>query len=178
MRRPAALMTAILLVTGTAAFAAALSAGDRGYLRNNFSLAPDSTILQGLTAAEQDRLHGLINDASFRERPEALRDNVADFLFDAYMRQCSIWSLSHGSPACPPPADPRLAPGKELADRRCNACHLFGTSEAPPFFKLARDKALTEQRIADAVAHGHAMSPISLQPGEVRALFAYIGSLK
>lgn len=168
----------VTLVVASAALAAPLTASDNRYLEDRYGLAPDSDTMKGLSADEQARLHDLINDPTLKAYPYTRDENVADFLLSAHLRECSAWWLAHGGPECPPTADASAEPGKEIADRRCNSCHLFGLPEAPSFRTLAKEGKLDERSLADALAHGHAMSPISLQPQEIKDLMTYIRSLK
>lgn len=176
--RPTILAAAVMIMVASAALAASLTQSDHRYLRDEYGLAPDSELIKDLSAAEQAKLHDLINDPALKAYPATRDNNVADFLFEAYMRECSAWALSHGGPQCPPTSDASAEPGKEIADRQCNACHLFGTTNAPSFRKLAREGKLTEQGLADALGHGHEMSPIALPPAQIKALMVYIQSLK
>ena len=178
MTRPLFLVPVVLLLAAAAAWAASLGDEEYRYLHDRFALSPNSELLRSMTPQEQGRLHDLIDDRAFRDRPNTRDWTVADFLYDAYVRQCSVWALSNTAPQCPPAANAASQPGKEIADRQCNACHLFGTAEAPAFFKLARAEALSAQQLTDALLHGHQMSPISLSASEVGALLVYIRSLK
>ena len=178
MARARILAVAVMMMTASAALAAALTESDNRYLRGEYGLAPDSETIGDLSVDERAKLHDLINDPSLKAYPATRDHNVADFLFHAHMRECSVWVLSHTWPQCPPTSDASAEPGKEIADRQCNVCHLFGTIDAPSFFKLAREGKPTEQELADTLAHGHAMSPITLEPAQLRELIVYIRSLK
>lgn len=178
MVRATVLAAAVMTIAASAALAAALTERDYRYLQDEYALAANSEMIRDLTVDEQAKLHDLINDPSLKQYPVIRDHNVADFLFEAHMRECSVWALSHTGPQCPPTSDASAEPGKELADRQCNACHLFGTFAAPSFLKLAREGKLTEQRLADALDHGHAMSPITLPPAQIKELIIYIRSLK
>jgi hypothetical protein len=74
--------------------------------------------------------------------------------------------------------DERLKPGWQIAERQCIACHLTGTTTAPSFFRLARSGTVDEKRLEDALSSGHAMSPITLDPQQLRDLAFYINSLR
>ncbi len=178
MLRGMVLAGVVVLVVAPAALAAPLTDSDNRYLEDRYGLAPDGETMKGLSADEQARLHDLIEDPTLKEYPNTRDQNVADFLLSAHLRECSVWWLSHGGPECPPTSDASAEPGKEIADRRCNSCHLFGLPGAPSFRTLARAGKLDERGLADALDHGHAMSPISLQPEEIKELMAYIRSLK
>jgi len=167
----------LLLIAG-AATAASLTDNDLHYLSTQYGMTESADIIRGLSDAEQAKLHALIIDPIAKQNPKTRDHNVADYLFEVHMRQCSEWALTHGGPECPPTADANAEPGKEIADRQCNACHLFGTFEAPPFRKLAVAGTLTEKKLADALGHGHAMSPITLAAAQLSDLLIYIRSLR
>ncbi len=176
--RPTILAAAVAMLVASTALAASLAANDQRYLEQEYGLAPDSELIGGLSVGEQAKLHDLINDPSLKAYPFTRDNNVADFLFEAHMKECSVWALSHGGPECPPTSDASAEPGKEIADRQCNACHLFGTADAPSFRKLAREGKLTDQGLAHVLEHNHAMSPITLPPAQITELMVYIRSLK
>ena len=94
------------------------------------------------------------------------------------MRTCQSWQLSYPGQDCPEVTDDRVRPGWRIADRQCNACHLTGTTDAPSFFKLAQRGSWNEQKLADILAAGHAMSPITIGSPQLRDLAIYINSLK
>jgi hypothetical protein len=170
-------LVAIMMAAGPA-LAAKLTPSDDRYLQSEYGLSPDSEIIKDLSADEQSKLHDFINDPAFRQYPSIRDHNVADFLFTSHMRECNVWALSHGAPDCPPTSDAGAEPGKEIADRQCNACHLFGTMDAPSFHKLAADGKLNAQGLADSLSHGHSMSPITLPSAQISELIVYIRSLK
>ncbi len=172
------LAATIAIIAAGAAHAAGLTQRDYRYLQDGYGLTADSEMIKDLAVEEQAKLHDLINDPSLKDYPHTIDHNVADFLFTVHMRECNVWSSSHGEPECPPATDASAEPGKEIADRQCNACHLFGTMDAPSFLQLAREGKLSEQSLADALDHGHKMSPITMQPTQVRDLMIYIRSLK
>jgi len=178
MPRALVLAIAVTMMSTSAALAAALTESDYRYLGEEYGLALDGETIRDLTVDEQAKLHDLINDPALKASPYTRDQNVADFLFAAHMRECSVWALSHGGPQCPPSSDASAEPGKEIADRQCNACHLFGTPAAPSFFKLAREGKPNQQALADVLDHGHTMSPITLTPAELQELIVYIRSLK
>lgn len=180
---PSALFAALMVGMASAAMAASLTQADFRYLEGTYGVASSGNLIRSLSADDRATLHALINDASLKSPTTGefgpTRDyNVADFLFAAYMRECSVWELSQSAPPCPRSADAQAEPGKEIADRECNACHLFGTLSAPPFIKLARAGKPTEEALAEALARGHSMSPILLRADEIKAVALYIRSLK
>jgi hypothetical protein len=168
---------AALTLTAGAAPAATLSDADYRYLQDKYGLTAKSEELADLTPDEATKLHDLIDDPAMKDYPFTRDNNVSDFLFTAHIRECQVWSLAHGSPECPPVADAKVEAGKEVADRRCNFCHLFGTENAPTFRQLARAGKLDEPTLAADLDHGHFMSPIALAPDDIKALLVYIKSL-
>lgn len=158
--------------------AAGLTDDDRGYLKNAYGPEIGLEIVDRMTADEQAKLHDIINGPLAKDYANIRYDIVADYLFVARMRQCEAWSAEHSDQFCPPPADPAARPGQEIADQQCNACHLFGTSRAPSFRTMAKSGTVTEAKLADATSHGHQMSPITLSPEQIKALAAYIRTLR
>lgn len=165
------------VIAGTAA-AAGLSDGDYRYLKSEFGFARDGFVLANIDAAEQARLHDLINDPNAKGYPQIRNLNVADYLFNATMRTCQSWQLAHRGQDCPVVTDARAKPGWDVAQRNCNACHLTGTTDAPSFYKLSLRSGWTADKLAAAIASGHTMSPISLEPQQIQDLANYIASLK
>jgi len=178
LARATILAVAAVMMAASAALAAPLSDSDNRYLRDEFGPALGSDMIKDLSADERTRLHEIINDPYLKSYPYARDHNVADFLFGVYMRGCSVWALSHTGPECPPASDAGAEPGKEIADRQCNACHLVGTMDAPSFYKLVKEGKLSEQELTAALDHGHMMSRINLSPAQISELIAYTHSLK
>jgi len=176
-RRLAAMALAASLLMPRPGVAAGLDDSDGKYLRSHFGT--DATAyVDKLADREKAKLHELINDPNYKDYPEIAADNVAQFLFEAHTRYCGNWHESHAAQLCPPPADPALLPGKEIAERSCNTCHLYGTIETPSFYRLAQQGGLTAERLATSLASGHRMSPITLAPDQVESLTRYIRSVK
>ncbi len=178
MARATILAVAAVMMAASAALAATLSDSDNRYLRDEFGVALGSDMVKDLSADEQARLHAIINDPSFKPYPQSQAYNVGNFLFGVYMRRCSVWALSHTGPECPPITDAGAEPGKEIADRQCNACHLVGTMDVPSFYKLVKEGKLNEQELTAALDHGHMMSRINLSPAQLSELMVYFRSLK
>ncbi len=174
------LLAPLLIATAIAtAGAAGLTDGDYGYLRENYGIGKASWGIAGLQADEAARLHALINDPTFTARPLIRDDNVARYLYD--VETCGTWQPTRPGDACPRvfhSASAAAEHGYAIAERNCHACHLTGTTAAPSFYKLSRRGGWDEAHLAEAIGHGHAMSPITLQPDEIRALAAYIAALK
>ena len=161
------------------AAAAGLTGADYGYLREHFGIRNDSAGIARLEPAEAATLHATINDPAFASHPVARDDNVARYLYE--VETCGTWQPTHQGEACPRvfhSTDPAVEHGYAVADRNCHACHLTGTTTAPSFYKLSRMGGWDAAKIADALGHGHAMSPITLQPQDFHDLAAYIATLK
>lgn len=168
---------ALTLVAGSA-IAASLTHADFQYLRSEFGVQEGDELLADISPADAQGLHALINDPAWKDFKAVRHDNVADRLFSIHMRQCQTWAPSHPGQECPPVADQKAEPGHQIADRECSACHLFGTTAAPSFYQLARQGGWTAEKLSDALKRGHQMSPMILQPDQVRDLATYIESLK
>lgn len=167
---------ALLLGSTGLAMAAELTPADYRYLLSEYGLAHDSDVLTGMTQAERTRLHGLIYD--LRNDRTRRDDVVRNRLYDAYARECRAWAQGHNGEDCPPASDRTVEPGKQIADRICNQCHLFGSGMAPSFFSLARQKQWDANGVASALGHSHDMVPITLPDEERDRLAAYINSFR
>lgn len=166
------------LLTGTGlAHAAGLTAADEQYLDATYGPTARAEIVSRMTADEQEKLHEVVNDPLAKDYPGIRYNIVADYLFTIHMQQCQAWSAGHPD-ICPPPADPQALPGKNIADQECNACHLFGTSRAPAFRAMAKAGPVSEAKLAEAISHGHEMSPIGLSADQIRELAIYVNTLK
>ncbi len=174
--RAIVLALAITWMAPRVAAAAGLTEADYRYLKAEFGLGKDSFTLTNISPGDAAKLHELINERAFMERPIGKHLNVADYLYDVEMRTCQAWRLAHGDQLCPQVTDPNLVPGWRIAERNCNACHLTGTADAPSFFKLAQRGAVDENRLATVLHSGHRMSPITLSPEQLQALARYINS--
>ncbi|GEM_PF-2088938 len=166
----------LALLAGAAALAADLTSSDLGYLRSEFGLQPGDVIFGTMSPEDARGLHALINDPAWKDFKGVRHDNVADRLFGIHMRECQAWAQSHRGEECPPLADKTVEPGHQIADRECSACHLFGTTSAPSFYRLAVQGGWTAEKLSDALRQGHQMSPMALAPEQVKALAAYIQS--
>lgn len=178
--RGSILLAPLFVVAALAsASAAGLTDGDYGYLQETYGIGRESAGIAGLGPGEAARLHELINEAAFKAHPLIRDDNVARYLYE--VETCATWQPTHPGEACPRvfhSPNPAVQHGYAIADRSCHACHLTGTTSAPSFYKLSRMGGWSEARLAEAISHGHAMSPITLQADEIRDLAAYIASLK
>lgn len=177
MRHSWLLAFAALLLGASVAWAAGLTDADLRYLKEQYGLDKGDQIITGMTSDEQATLHDRIGDPRFAGRPGSRDVSVADFLFSTHLRQCQTWAQTHMGHSCRPTANTAAEPGRALADEQCNACHLFGTTDAASFFKLAKQGGWTAERLGDALKKGHQMSPITLQPSQLGDLAAYIASL-
>jgi len=178
LARPIILAFGGFIAATQLAFAAGLSAADMKFLQSAFGPVVQDEIVSHMAPDELDKLHGVLNDPFTNGAPGIRQSLTADYLFAIHARQCQAWAIAHSGELCPPPADPRVLPGKNVADQQCNACHLFGTSRAPAFRTLARTDHVSEAHLADAIRAGHQMSPMYLSPGQIQALSLYINSLK
>lgn len=151
---------------------------DVEFLDDRFGVKKADDFANRLTAKDRSKLHDAITARGRAEHPLVRNAIVANQLVAIYRRQCAEWARRHSSPACPPASDDRVQAGKEIADRLCNECHLFGTGDAPAFFGFARNMDLTEQRVAAIGRHDPRMSDIHLSAEEVREVVTYINSLK
>jgi cytochrome c5 len=178
MRRSLAAVLVALAFPLGAAFGASLTDDDSRYLDATFGLTVRTEIVAAMKPDDQSKLHDVVNDAFAKDYPGIRYNRVADFLFRVYTQQCRDWAESHPGDACAPPAAAAAAPGKAIADRQCSSCHLFGTSTAPSFHDMANAKNVTEAWLTEALSQGHRMSPMTLAPDQVRALIAYIETLR
>ena len=76
--------------------------------------------------------------------------------------------------------------GHAIAQSRCAACHGIGPTDrspldqAPPFERFAERYPIEQlaEAFAEGIVVGHnEMPPFELQPSEIEALLAYLGSL-
>jgi hypothetical protein len=167
---------ALLLVSTSLATAAELTPDDYSYLLSEYGLARGSEVLTTMTPVERTRLHDLIYGLR-RDQPRR-DDAVRNQLYDAYTRECEAWAQDHSGEDCPPARDRTVEPGKQIADRICNQCHLFGSGMAPSFFKLARQRKWDAKSMASALGHSHDMVPVALPDVERDRLAAYINSFR
>jgi hypothetical protein len=130
------LMVAAALFTTSRASAVELTGADQQYLQAEYGIGRHDEPLSSLTAAQQKQMHALINDPKLKDVPATRHDRVAAYLYDVHMRQCQSSAASHPGLVCPQAANAAIEPGKEVADRQCNFCHLFGAGRAPCAAKL------------------------------------------
>ena len=173
------LAVAALLGFSTVAFADGLTDDDYKYLDKLLGLSAQNAALTELTPNEQNALHSAINDLS--RYPESRDLQVKRYLALVYPRECKRWRDANPGHAadqtCSPAADPAIDPGKQISDRICATCHLFGGT-ARPFNALARLKDWDQHKLEHALRHTQGMVPIKLKPDQLDALVAYINSFK
>ena len=157
--------------------AADLSGPELAHLAREFGVCADGTLLGQMSPQERATLHDMFVEPWTRDYPDSRDARLASALGGIYQRQCHDWAQGNRSPVCPPAKNPANQPGKNIADDQCNACHLFGTADAPAFFRLGRDGGVTPQRLSDTLASGHRMSPIHISDGQAKDLANYIESL-
>ena len=170
-----AAVLAALVVTHVA-LADGLTAADYKYLQATLGLTPQSAVIAELTPNEQQALHSAIDE--LKTYPEGQARQVRRYLALAYRRECKRWAEAHPGQDCSPAADPAVAPGKQLSDKLCAECHLFGTETAPPYRKMAAEKDWNSHKVEHALRHSTSMVPLKLTPEMLDELAAYINSFK
>ncbi|HVH77828.1 MAG TPA: cytochrome c [Stellaceae bacterium] len=166
---------AALMLATTAAFADGLSQDDFAYLQKTLGLTAQSAVLKELTPNEQGALHSAINDLHLY--PESRDRQVKRYLALVYARECKRWVVGHDGQNCSPATDPAIQPGKEISDKICATCHLFG-SDGRSFHDMASDKEWNAHKVEHALRHTPAMVPLRLTPEMLDQLAAYINSFK
>ena len=164
------------LFVGDAAFADGLTDDDYKYLQATHGLTPQSAVIAELTANEQQALHSAIDD--LKTYPEGRDRQVKRYLTLVYGRECKRWAQAHSGQNCSPAADPAIQPGKEVSDRICAECHLFGTQTARSFSQMASEKGWNAHKVEHALRHSPSMVPLKLTPEMLDQLAAYINSFK
>ena len=175
MKIAAAILLAVLTAAGPAV-AQGLTPDDYKYLQATQGLTAQSPVIAELTPNEQNALHSAIDD--LKTYPEGRDRQVRRYLALVYPRECKRWAEQHQGETCSPAADPAVQPGKQLSDRICASCHLFGTESAPAFHKMASAKNWDAHKVQHALRHSPNMVPIRLNDQQLEALAAYINSLK
>jgi hypothetical protein len=158
--------------------AAGLTQRDYLFLEKAFGFSKNGFVLKNINAADTARLLRVMHDPVFAANAEMLQLNLATLLLDVERNTCHLWEQENHRSPCPEVSDPRVMPGWEIAEDRCIACHLTGTAMAPPFVKMAREKAVDSHFLTSALASGHSMSSISLSQDGLRDLADYINSLR
>jgi hypothetical protein len=166
---------AMLTVAG-AAFAQGLTPEDYKYLQATHGLTAQSPAIAELTPNEQQSLHSAIDD--LKTYPEGRDRQVRRYLALVYGRECKRWGEAHPGQNCSPAADPAAQPGKEISDRLCAQCHLFGTDSAPSYRKMASERDWNAHKVEHALRHSPGMVPLKLTQDMLDKLAAYINSFK
>jgi len=170
-----AVALATLTVAGVA-FAQGLTPDDFKYLQGTHGLTPQSPVIAELTPNEQQSLHSAIDE--LKTYPEGRDRQVRRYLSLVYGRECKRWVLGHAGQNCSPAADPAVEPGKEISDRICASCHLFGTDSAQSYRKMAGEKDWNAHKVEHALRHSPSMVPLKLTQDMLDQLAAYINSFK
>jgi hypothetical protein len=158
--------------------AAGLATRDYQFLQSEFGFTRDGFLLKNISVTNAERLARVMHDPAFSQNRESLRLNLATLLLYIERNTCQDWEEAHHTAPCPEVSDPRYLPGWAVAERRCIACHLTGTTQAEPFFKMVREKTVDERFLTSALNDTHAMSRIGLSQEDLRDLSAYINSLR
>jgi cbb3-type cytochrome c oxidase subunit III len=169
------LAAAILLLGSSFAWADGLTDDDYTYLQKLLGLTAQSAAIVELTPNEQNALHSAINDIKLY--PESRDRQVERYLALVYPRECKRWAAAHPGQSCSPAADPADEPGKEISDRICATCHLFG-GVARSYHSMAGEKDWDPHKLEHALRHTPGMVPIKLTQEQLDALTAYINSFK
>jgi hypothetical protein len=175
MKLALAAIAAILLFGSNLASAQGLTDDDYKYLETSLGLTAQSGVIAELTSNEQQALHSAIADLT--RYPESRDRQVRRYLALVYPRECKRWAREHPGQQCSPAADPAVEPGKEISDRICASCHLFG-GVGRSYHELAGAKDWDQHKLEHALRHTLGMVPIKLQPEQLDALVAYINSFK
>lgn len=174
--RLAAVVAGAIALAAGVAWAQTLGAGDFTYLQKTYGLVPQSAVIAELTPNERRALHSAIDD--LKSYPAGRDREVQCYLSLVYGRECKRWAETHPDAECSPLADPALEPGKEISDRICAECHLFGTDTAPSFRRMAEERGWNQHKVEHALHHSPDMVPVKLTPEMLRRLAAYINSFK
>jgi cbb3-type cytochrome c oxidase subunit III len=169
-----AVALATLTLAGTA-FADGLTQGDDDYLQKLLGLTPQSAVLAELTPNEQQSLHSAIDD--LKTYPDGQARQVKRYLALVYTRECKRWALGHSGQNCSPAGDAAVEPGKQISDKICASCHLFGT-DGSSFHEMANEKDWNPHKVEHALRHTPGMVPTRLTPEMLDQLAAYINSFK
>ena len=176
MRLVAAAIAGMALLGSGMASAQTLTAEDLQYLQAKYGIGRDNAVVTELTPNEVGALHSAIDD--LKSYPAGRDRAVQSYLSLSYERECKRWAREHPGQPCSPAPDPAAAPGKQLSDQYCAACHLFGTPTAPSYHQMAAERDWNAHKVSHALKHNSEMVPLKLSPEAVDQLAAYINSLK
>lgn len=163
------------LTLARAASADGLTQDDHQYLQKLLGLTPQSTVLAELTPNEQQSLHSAIDE--LKTYPEGQARQVKRYLALVYPRECKRWAAGHPGQNCPPASDSAIEPGKQISDKICASCHLFGT-DGRSFHEMANTKDWNPHKVEHALHHTTGMVPLKLTPEMLDQLAAYINSFR
>jgi hypothetical protein len=169
-----AVVIAMLVAAGTA-LADGLTSDDFKYLQGLLGLTPQSAVITELTPNEQNALHSAIDDLKIY--PEGRDRQVRSYLALVYARECKRWGAEHPGQDCSPATYAAVRPGKEISDKICASCHLFGTS-AVSYHQMANEKDWNSHKVEHALRHTPAMVPLKLTQEMLDQLAAYINSFR
>jgi hypothetical protein len=170
---------AVALATLTAAGAAradGLTPDDVKYLQTAHGLTAQSAVIAELSANERQALHSAIDD--LKTYPEGRDRQVRRYLTLVYGRECQRWAEKHPEQTCSPADAPAIQPGKDISDRICASCHLFGTDSALSYRAMAAKRDWNAHKVEHALRHSPAMVPLKLTQEMLDQLAAYINSFK
>ena len=171
-----ALAVALAMLTlARAACADALTQDDLQYLQKLLGLTPQSAVLTELTPNEQQSLHSAIDE--LKTYPEGQARQVKRYLALVYPRECKRWAIGHPGQNCSPASDSAVEPGKEISDKLCASCHLFGT-DGQSFHEMANAKDWNPHKVEHALHHTQGMVPLKLTQEMLGQLATYINSFK
>jgi hypothetical protein len=169
-----AVAIAVLVANGTA-LADGLTPDDDKYLQGLLGLTPQSAVLTELTPNEQNSLHSAINDLKIY--PESRDRQVRRYLSLVYGRECRRWAAAHPGQDCSPATYEAVRPGKEISDKICASCHLFGDA-AVSFHQMANERDWNSHKVEHALRHTPAMVPLKLTQEMLDQLALYINSFR
>jgi len=175
MKIAAAAAIAALTIAGGAC-AQGLTQDDYKYLQATQGLTLQSAVIAELTPNEQQALHSAIDD--LKTYPEGQNRQVRRYLSLVYGRECKRWAEAHPGQNCSPAADAAIEPGKEISDKICASCHLFGTESAPSYRQMASKKDWNAHKVEHALRHSPSMVPLRLTQEMLDQLAAYINAFK
>lgn len=164
-----------MLTLARTACADGLTQEDAQYLQKLLGLTPQSAAIAELSPNEQQSLHSAINDLKLY--PESRDRQVKRYLALVYGRECKRWAIGHPGQNCSPAGDAAAQPGKQISDKICASCHLFGT-DGHPFYEMANAKDWNSHKVEHALRHSPGMVPLKLTPDMLDQLAAYINSFK
>jgi hypothetical protein len=175
MRFVIAVAIALLTFQG-AALAQGLTPDDFKYLQATQGLTPQNAVIAELTPNEQQSLHSAIDE--LKTYPDGQKRQVRRYLALVYGRECKRWAQAHPGQNCSPAADPAVEPGKQISDKLCASCHLFGTDSAPSYRHMAGERDWNAHKVQHALRHSPDMVPLKLTQDMLDQLAAYINSFK